>query len=581
MIHKRLLLIFLILLAGCTAVADPPLKPTATAIIIPTSQLKDRTLRLFWWQPPQVVNPHLTSATADRDAARLIYEPLASFNAAGELVPILAAAIPSFENGLLDPDLKWVQWPLLEGVKWSDGKTFTAHDVKFTYDFVQNRQAATANTYNAIASIEVVTLYTVRLHFNDTNPAWALPFVGAEGLIIPGHIFTDTAEGEEIAPVGTGPYRLVSANTEEVLFLGNELVTTNKLVYEANPYYRGVDALYFRQVELKGGGTAVEAASSVLEFGDVDFAYNLQLEGDVLDEMLTAGNGMGQLMSSLGGRVEQIVLIQNDPGDTSYNRPHPFLSIRAGESNAYILQAIAHAIDKEAIAALYGPTGEVANAILMAPANFRSAQTFYAYDLARARELLALDGWLDEDGNGMVEKDGRTLSLVFRTNSNPLRQATQTIIQESLKQVGIDVKIDISGQFLNSSTAIPNSLWAGTADMAMYTNGNQTPDPSSYMREWTCPRIPRENNGAWSGVNVARWCDETYDALYTQAAAETDPETREQLFKQMNDMLVENVIVIPLISRSRVSGVSNEIDGVTLTDWDSHLWNVHEWRRKP
>ncbi len=580
MLQKTFVIIWILLLIGCTAVAEPVIKPTATPIVIPTSELKDRTLRLFWWQAPNVMNPHLTSATADRDAARLIYEPLASFNAQGELVPILATEIPSFENDLLDPDLQWVRWPIKKNLRWSDGKAFTAHDVKFTYDFIRERQTATASTYSAIASVDVLDLYTVQVNFKDTNPAWALPFVGAEGMIIPGHIFSNE-DADAITPVGTGPYQLVSANTAEVLFLGSELVTTVKFVYEANPYYRGFDDLYFQRIELKGGGTAVEAASAALEFGDVDFAYNLQLEGSVLTEMVEAGRGKGRLLSSLGGRVEHITLAQVNPNDAAHIGPHPYFSTLADESNTLVLQAIAHAVDKEAIAALYGPTGEEANAILMAPANFRSSQAFYPYDLDRAQELLALAGWVDANGDGIVEKNGRPLSITFRTGSNALRQETQRIIQESLKQIGIDVKIDISGQFFSTSTTIPNSLWAGTADMLLFTNGNQTPDPSSYMREWTCARVPKENNGAWSGVNVGRWCYAPYDALYEQAVVETDPQTRERLFKQMSDMLVENVIVIPLISRSRVSGVSNEIEGVNLTDWDSHLWNVHEWRRVP
>ncbi|MCL4265926.1 MAG: peptide ABC transporter substrate-binding protein [Anaerolineae bacterium] len=580
MVNKRILGLLLLLLVGCTAVAEPTIKPTATPIVIPTSELRDRTLRLFWWQAPQVVNPHLTSATADRDAARMIYEPLASFNADGELVPVLAAEIPSFENDLLDPDLKWVRWTIPVGLSWSDGRAFTAHDVKFTYDFIKSEGAVTASTYNAVDSVEVVDLQTVQVNFKDTNPAWALPFVGTEGMIIPGHIFSETGDAPTPS-VGTGPYQLVSANTEEVLFLGSELVTTVKLIYEVNPYYRGADELYFRRVEMQGGGTAVEAASAVLQFGDVDFAYNLQLEGDVLDNMVAEGNGVGRLMNSLGGRVEFVSLIQNDPNDPTYQTPHPFLSVESDASNLYVAQAIAQAIDKEAIAALYGPTGAAANAILFAPANFRSEQNFYPYDLEEARQLLAQAGWADSNGNGIVDKNGRELSLTLRTGANALRQETQRLIQQSLSEIGVDLKLDVSGQFFSTNATIPNSLWAGTADMPMFTNGNQTPDPTSYMREWTCARIPQDTEGSWVGVNVARWCSEVYDALYTQVVTETDPAVREQLFKQMNDMLVENGIVIPLISRARVSGVSNQIEGVELTDWDSHLWNVHEWRRRP
>lgn len=569
--------------AGCTAVQEPvvELEPTATPIIIPTSELKDRTLTLFWWLTPNAVNPHLTSATADRDVARPIYEPLASFNAEGELVPILAKTIPNIEDGSLDPDLRWVRWTLQDDLKWSDGKSVTAHDVKFTYDFIKENEAATATAYNAVESVEVLDLNTIQVNFSDTNPAWALPFVGIEGLILPGHIYAGTTVDEEVEPVGTGPYKLVSTSAEEVLFLGNELVTTVRFIYEVNPYYRNVDDLYFTKIELRGGGTALEAASSVLQFGDVDFGYNLQIEGDVLTEMVELGNGTGRLVGSLGGRVEQIAISRTDPNDTSYESPHSFLSIEVDETNENVLKAIAYAIDKKTISNLYGPLGEEANAILMAPANFRSDQNFYEYDLETAKRLLTQAGWVDENGDGVLEKDGRDLSVTLRTNSNSLRQETQRIIKESLEEIGIEVNLEVSGQYFSTDVNLANTLWAGTADFLMYTNGNQTPDPGSYMREWTCGRAPQNQDGNWSGVNVARWCSEEYDELYNQAIIETDPERREQLFKQMSDMLVENVVVIPLISRTRMSGVSNEIEGVELTPWDSHLWNVHEWRRVP
>jgi peptide/nickel transport system substrate-binding protein len=380
--------------------------------------------------------------------------------------------------------------------------------------------------------------------------------------------------------VGSGPYQLVSAENEEVLFLGNQLVNTVKFVYQTNPNYRDLADLYFQRVELKGGGTAVEAASSVLEFGDVDFAYNLQLEGDELEAMLAAGNNQGQLVNSLGGRVEYLTLIQNDPTDATFSKPHPFFSTEADPTNEYVVQAIAHAINREPILALYGVTGEEAQAIIMDPPPFRSDNVYYPYDLDKARELLALAGWVDENGDGVVEKDGRDLSITFRTSQNTVRQETQNIIREALNEIGIDVELDVSGQFFTTNASLPNGWLSGTADIIMYTEGNQVPDPTSYLGNWQCGQLPKvDSNNVWQGRNNPRWCSEAYDALYEQVKVETDPELRQALFKQLNDTLVEDVIVIPLVGRARISGATNEIAGIDLTPWDSHLWNVHEWRR--
>src|SRR5690606_3606642 len=148
------------------------------------------------------------------------------------------------------PDLTWVQWPLLPDLTWSDGQPFTAVDVKFTYDFVQERQAATANTYSAIEEVLVIDAHTVKIQFRDTNPAWALPFVVVEGLIIPQHVFANTEADTAVHPVGTSRYQLVSGNTEEVHVLGSELVSTSKLIFEVNASDRAAYSLYFQRGEL-------------------------------------------------------------------------------------------------------------------------------------------------------------------------------------------------------------------------------------------------------------------------------------------------------------------------------------------
>ncbi len=96
------------------------------------------TLRLFYWQAPTIVNPHLSPGTKDLSASRIVYEPLASFDANGELIPFLAAEIPSLENGGVAVDGKSVTWTLKEGVKWADGTPFTADDVLFTYRYIIN-----------------------------------------------------------------------------------------------------------------------------------------------------------------------------------------------------------------------------------------------------------------------------------------------------------------------------------------------------------------------------------------------------------------------------------------------------------
>ncbi len=182
-------------------------------------------LALLWWQAPTILNPHLAQGTKDYDASQVCLEPLANYNSDGELVPFLAAEIPSLENGDVAEDGMSVTWRLREGVTWHDGEDFTADDVAFTFDFVSN-EATTATTfavYDVIESVEVVDDHTVTLTFKQPTPAWYDPFVGPNGMILPEHIYADYV-GEtareapaNLDPVGTGPFMVTDFRPADVV----------------------------------------------------------------------------------------------------------------------------------------------------------------------------------------------------------------------------------------------------------------------------------------------------------------------------------------------------------------------------
>ena len=546
------------------------------------------TLRILFWQAPKTFNPHLTTGSADWAAARVTYEPLASYDAGGSLVPFLAAEIPSIENGGVAPDGKSVTWKLKQDVRWSDGEPFTAEDVRFTYDFIKNPDtgATTSATYSAVDSVEVIDDYTVRVNFKQVTPAWSLPFVGVQGLILPKHVFetyngTNAAQAPaNLLPVGTGPYRVTKFKPEEVLFLGNNLIETNKIVYEPNPFFRESDKPYFSRVELKGGGTVGEAARSVLQVGDVDYANNLQIDA-ATQQRLEVG-GKGKILAPFGAFVERILLNRTDPdkataeGERSSTQfPNPFFN------DPKVRQAFAFAVDRDAIAELYGPTGTPTSNVLVSPDKFQSPDTSYEFNPAKAAALLDEAGWVRPNGDGIRTKDGVKLSVLFQTSANPVRQQTQAIVKKALESIGVDVQLTFfdSSVFFDTDPNNVNNRHHFYADMEMYATGNRSPDPGAYMKSWTCAEMAQKANN-WTGLNKERWCDPAYDALYQQSTQETDPEKRRQLFTRMNDLLVNDQVVIPLVRQADISGVSNTLEGVTLTPWDADLWNIKDWRRE-
>ncbi|WP_030007065.1 peptide ABC transporter substrate-binding protein [Picosynechococcus sp. NKBG042902] len=545
--------------------------------ITPPNPSEPTLLRLLYWQGPTILNPHLSTGFKDWEASRITLEPLATFNPDSELVPVLAAEIPSLENGGLSDDGRSVTWKLKPDLRWSDGEPFTAADVVFTYEFITNPAAGATNAgvFQGVETVEAIDETTVKVTFKDVTPAWFGVFVGAEGMILPRHKFVDY-QGEQartapanLLPVGTGPYRVVEFKPGDVV------------VYEKNPHYRDVEQLGFERLELKGGGDATAAARAVLQTGEADFAYNLQVETKVLTE-LSAG-GQGQVLANFGSLSERLVLNFTDPNQetpsgerSSLAFPHPFLTDRR------VREAIATAIDRETIAQeLYGVTGKPTSNFVVNPPEFVSPNTSYRFNPEQAKALLDQAGWVDTNGDGTRDQDGVEMRLLFQTSVNPLRQKTQAIIKQNLAEIGMAVElksIDASIYF-SGDPANVDTTERFTADLQMFTTGNTNPDPLPYFKRYTCAEIPTQANN-WTGDNYARYCNPDYDELWAATTQALDPEERQASLIRLNDLLIQEVAVIPLIHRAETAGIGDRLTGVSLTPWDMNTWNIAAWRKE-
>ncbi|MEO1070615.1 MAG: peptide ABC transporter substrate-binding protein, partial [Cyanobacteria bacterium J06638_6] len=501
----------------------------------------------------------------------IVYEPLASYNEAGELVPFLADQIPSLENGDVAADGTSVTWALRPDVTWADGEPFTADDVVFTFEFIRNPRvaAATAQFYEGVEQVEAVDDYTVKITFSTPTPNWSVPFTGQTGLILPRHIFEEYNGPDardalaNLQPVGTGPYQAVGFEPGTVVF-------------EPNPSYWGGRPA-FKRVELIGGIAPYAAAREVLQTGEADFAHNLQVESDALSTLET--DASGHVTTLFGSQVERIMLNFADPftrteaGERSNpDIPHPYFS------DLRVRQAIDLAIDRDTIANdLYGGTGQPTAQLLVAPEAYQSSTIDYAYDLTKARALLGDAGWVDTDGDGLRDKDGVTLEVMFQAAVNPVRQKTQAIVSDSLEEIG--VKVEISrvrmDEFFSGNPQDTGSLNHFYADMQMYSIGNESPDPGTYMGWWTCDKIASLAN-QWQEPNNARYCNPEYDQLWAAARQELDPARRAELFQQMNELLAQDVAVIPVVHRAMVNAVSDRIVEAEFTPWDASTWAIKD-----
>jgi peptide/nickel transport system substrate-binding protein len=563
-------------LLGTPAAAAEAGRLAMSSPFIPTQRGGGGRLRLLWWQAPTLLNAHLSTGLKDIDAARIVYEPLAGFNRHGEFVPILAAEIPSLENGDLSPAGTAVTWRLKKGVVWHDGTPFTADDVIFTWEYAADpaTAAVTIGSYQRIERLDRLDDHTVKIVFKHPTPFWYDAFFASRGHILPRHLFAPYA-GQDVrnvpynlTPVGTGPYKIVAFKPGDVA------------LFEINPQYHVPRRPFFDSVELKGGGDAISAARAVIQTGEFDFAWNLQVEKDVLERLDRQG-GRGKVLIYPGSGVEHIQLNRTNPwlevnGErSSLDAPHPFLV------DPLVRQAYTLLVDRRTITEqLYGAAGQATSNFLDSPPRLRSANTRWEFNPDKAAQFLDQAGWR-RGSDGVRVKAGRRMKLLYQTSVNPVRQKTQAIIKKAFEQAGVEVELKAvnPGVFFSTDPGNAEALAKFHADLQMFTASPGSPDPQAHMTQFVSWEIARRANN-WSGQNVVRWVNATYDRLWQEAATELDPVKRAALFIAMNDLVVEDVAVIPLIWRSEVVAVNHTLQGLEPTTWDSNLWDLAYWYRQ-
>lgn len=539
----------------------------------------DGQVNLTFPQAVSILNPYLSNGTKDVYAASMIIEPLAGFDTTGALIPKLVTEIPSVANGGISEDLTTITWKLTPGLKWSDGSAFTADDVVFTYEYCTHPEGgcASLSKYDGIASVEAVDPATVKVTFAAPKPNPFNAFVGAQSPIIQKAQFAaclgaaaPTCTDQNTGPIGTGPFRVTG-------FTVNDTVQM-----EANPEYRDPAKPAFATAMIKGGGDAVGSARAVMETGEFDYAWNTQIAPDVQAAMTAVGKG--QFVVAFGTLVERVEINLTDPsadlaeGERSTAaHPHPVLS------DMNVRSALSMAIDRSILVEVgYGAGGAATCNMVPAPAMFASDNTgCLTQDLEGAKALLETAGWTDSDADGIRDKDGKKLSILYQTTVNPIRQDFQALIKSWWTEIGVEVELKAidPGVFFGGDAGSPDTFQKFYADVEMYANNFDGTDPEVYLANYTCDKAPKPES-QWQGENINRFCDPAYDALAVELSGTRDDAKRGEIAKKMNDMLTkDSMTIIPLVHRGTLSAHSNALGGVMINAWDSELWNVSDWFR--
>src|SRR5215208_436319 len=539
-------------------------------------------LKLIQWQAPSMLSPHVSTGEKDFLAAQPILEPLMNFLPDGSLIPNLITEVPTVENGLLAEDLKSVTYKLLDGVTWSDGEPLTADDVVFTWEWIIEpaNASVSAAVYEAIDSMEAVDPQTVQVFFAEPNANWFEPHAGSSyGYVYPKHVL-DVEEGKAahdaflLNPVGTGPYKIESFSPND------------QAIYVINENYRDPNKPFFARINLKGGGDAASAARAVLQTGEYDFAWNLQVEPQILAELEKGGKGVVSI--ARGNSVERIMVQFADPNTETDGERAKLGTANPTMGDKAVRQALNLSAQRDVISTqLYAgeefepPTANILTGI---PA-MESPNTSWEFNIEEAKRILEEAGWTMQ--GDVRAKDGVELNITFVTSINPVRQKEQAIIKQALEQIGFRVELRQvdAAVFFDSSAGNEQNTSHFYNDIEMYTTGPTTPFPVDYMLTWYAgpegENIAQASNN-WSGQNYGRYQNAEYDELFEQVRLETNIEKAAELFIQLNDILINDVAVIPLVNRAADKyGISTTLrdENVALSPFEYNYWNIANWNR--
>jgi peptide/nickel transport system substrate-binding protein len=531
-------------------------------------------LRILAIQAASGLSVHNATGGKDIAAGQIISEALMNYAPDTILLPNLITEVPTQDNGMLAADLSSVTFNLLPDVLWSDGEPLTAEDVVFSWEWNVDpaNRSIDSVSWEIISDVEAVDDLTVKVTYAEPTIGWFQPFTSNIGVIYPKHFWDgkDAAEANAEfmnAPIGTGAYVL------------EELRANDQVSYVMNENFREPNKPYFSRVVLKGGGEPATSLQAVTRTGDWDLAFTLQLDPTTIE----ANTGdQGTVYGPPGTAVEKIQFNFSDPytevdGQRSQkDTPHPFLTDKA------VRQAIATAIDRQQIAdELYASVP--GRNMLTGIAPYESPNTSWEFDPAKAETILEDAGWvLDGD---VRAKDGVRLELRYVSTVNPQRQKVQAVVKQNLENIGFAVEIiSVDGSiFFDGSPGNDQNFTHFYSDMQEYTDGSTSAFPINYMKYWYAgpdgENIAQAEND-WTGTNKCRYVNPEYDAAWEKIATVSTQEEASELFIQLNDMVIEDVVEIPLVQvvADRYA-VNNRIraENISVTVFGDIYWNIANW----
>lgn len=492
-------------------------------------------------QEPDTLNPLLSDLLSTAEVSSLIFSGLITTNDKGQWIPDLAMEVPSLQNGGISRDGLTVTYKLRSGVTWHDGRSFTADDVKFTWQTIMNPKIniASRDGYDRIKAIDTPDSHTVIIRFKEYYPSHLMLF----SKIIPKHILETTGDMNKAAfnrsPIGTGPFKFKEWRLAEAVVL------------DANAaYFRGKPNLNSIIYKVIPDSNIVLIQ---LKAGEVDIMSNVPFSQ--LDQV-----------KDIAG-IEAVVTPNLVWEHLDFNLDNALFQ------DGRVRQAIALGIDKQGILAnVLKNAGSLALGD-QSPLSwgYNTGLKSETRDVNAARELLQQAGWKLGDG-GIFVKEGSKLafSLVIPTGNRPREVAASVMVQQ-LKEVGIAVELVPIDEKVFFTEVLKNRSF----HMALYAwVAGIDPDNLSL---WHSKKIPSRTNG-YDGKNYSGWRNAEIDALTEQGVRMVDMEGRKQIYFRIQDLVMQEHPVIPLYFRSNIDAVKKNVANYHANPTPAgNLWDAWQW----
>lgn len=480
----------------------------------------------------EVINDILGTTDSASDYADLVYEPVLTLDPIS-IEPIPGPITESFEGS--EDGLVWTFY-LKKGVNFSDGHELTAEDIKYTYEIITDPNTNTVRGYvmEPVESIKIINDYTVQFTLKYAYPDF-LTGTMTFG-ILPAHLYEGTdinTNPHNQDPVGTGPFVLT-----EWLHDDHATFTAREDYHGGRPH---LDKVIYKVV---ANQSALLAAA---EAGDIDSAAVPPAEV---------------------ARIEKDAAKKDLKLWTRWDFGYTYVGFNLADpmfEDVRVRQALGMAIYKPAIikVAYYGQgkpaTSNVVPGIQWA---YNEDIADYEYNVEKAKKLLAEAGWVDTDGDGILDKDGKPFTFSFITNKgNTAREKTLQLVSTFWKKIGVNAEIDA----LTWTTFITERVLARNFQAIILGWTGMGPDPDDYALF--------HSSQIEDGYNFVSYVNPEVDELLVQGRTTMDIETRQPIYDKIQELIHDDYPYIFLMYTKANTVYRDNIRGLI----PSPIGFIHDW----